>query len=213
MRALVAVAVLATAGCYAIVEPGHRGLLFNPRYGGLQHEVLGPGRHKVGLWGRIEDFDVTYSTGRETLHAEIAEGAADVRVAIIYRPIISELYQLDSEIGPNYYNEVIAPEFRTAARATLAHHAYRDLFEKSEHVEDEIEQEVRRRTQGRHVEIASVTVEEVAALPTDVATRNKFLQEREALLRKELQAKEALLRRQLQDVESARLRLEKDHEP
>jgi len=39
-----------------------------------------------------------------------------LKVAVIYRPIIAELYELDTEIGPLYYDEVIGPEFRSAAR-------------------------------------------------------------------------------------------------
>ena len=50
------------------VEPGHRGLIFNPRNGGLQHEVLFPGYHHHGFWGRIDDFDVTfYGTTRPAI--------------------------------------------------------------------------------------------------------------------------------------------------
>ncbi len=116
-----------SAGCGgAVIEPGHRGLLFDPRLGGLQRQVLEPGNHRVGLSGRIEDFDVTYSTHRETLQVTTAEGLAiKVGAAIIYRPIISELYELDTEIGSNYYDEVIGPEFRSAARACIARHFLR----------------------------------------------------------------------------------------
>ena len=32
-----------STGCGAVVEPGHRALLFDPRSKGLHHEVLGPG--------------------------------------------------------------------------------------------------------------------------------------------------------------------------
>jgi hypothetical protein len=71
---LLAISLLAlSAGCGAVIEPGHRGLLFDPQMG-LQHEVLSPGYHRVGLSGRIDDFDVTYSTRAEALQVITREG-------------------------------------------------------------------------------------------------------------------------------------------
>jgi regulator of protease activity HflC (stomatin/prohibitin superfamily) len=186
--ALVA-AALACSGCATTtVEPGHRGLLFAPGAGGLRREVLQPGNYKLG-WcfvactrNRIDDFDVTYSTRAEHLPAQSAEGLTlDLSLSVIYRPIISELYQLDTEIGPAYYDEVIGPEFRSACRGVLARRSYLDMRHHSEAIEDEIESELRSRTRGKHVEIASVTLEQVT-LPPEIAeaVRKKIATEAES---------------------------------
>ena len=162
MRSIVLATLLSCAGCGAVVEPGHRGLFFSPRHGGLQHDVLGPGYHKVGVYGRIDDFDVTYSTRHEALHTISSEGAQlDLKVSLIYRPIVSELYDLDVEIGPNYYDEVVGPEFKTATRGVFARHSYLGLQQDNEKIENEIEDEVKRRIAGKHVEVSSVTLEEI----------------------------------------------------
>ncbi len=164
---IVAIATIALAvaagGCGAVIEPGHRGLLFDARHGGLQHDVLEPGWHRVGPWGRIDDFDVTYQTRKEDLPVRAANGArALVSLSIIYRPIVAELCELDTEIGPNYFEEVVRPEFRTAIRSVFARHP---LTPAADHIEDEIGEEVRRRVQTRHVEISSVTLESVVYVP------------------------------------------------
>jgi regulator of protease activity HflC (stomatin/prohibitin superfamily) len=97
-----------------------------------------------------------------------AEGlSVDVKVAVIYRPIVSELYELDTEIGPGYYDEVVGPELRSAAREELAKHSYMDLTRRGEKLEDEIEAAARRRIAGRHVELASVTIETLQ-LPSEI---------------------------------------------
>jgi hypothetical protein len=69
------------SGCASsMVEPGHRGLLFDPKNGGLQHEVLQPGyyRHGVCVFSsacpRVDDFDVTFSRRREDIHTTSQEG-------------------------------------------------------------------------------------------------------------------------------------------
>jgi regulator of protease activity HflC (stomatin/prohibitin superfamily) len=171
-------------GCAStVIEPGHRGLVFDPEKGGLQREVLAPGVHRAA---RIDDFDVTYSTNTEPLHVLSAEGLSlDVRLSVIYRPIIAELYELDTEIGPRYYEEVVGPEFRAAARATFATHSFMELTKGNVSLEDQIEKEVRRRVAGKHIEIASVTFESVQ-LPPEIVTavRERLLAEQLAQKKK-----------------------------
>jgi regulator of protease activity HflC (stomatin/prohibitin superfamily) len=182
---LLVVCAAAPCGC-AIIETGHRGLLFEPMRGGTQHEVLAPGYHRLGVWDRVDDFDVTFSTRKEEVQAQSSEGLAlDVKLAVIYRPIASELYELDTEIGPNYYDEVVGPEFRSAARGVLARHSYLELQKVNERVEDDIEGELRRRITGRHVEVTSVTLEAIDYAPEIAAEiRAKLVGEQETLRRK-----------------------------
>lgn len=182
-------AVVGTAGCAtATVQPGHRGLYFAPSAGGLSREVLRPGNYRLGYCfigctsNRVDDFDVTYSTHGERIRTKSVEGLdLDLTLSVIYRPIVTELYQLDTEIGSNYYDEVIGPEFRSAARGVFARHSYTELQNKNESIENEVEAEVRRRTSGKHVEINSVTLEGVSYAP-EIAQkiREKIAGEQEA---------------------------------
>ena len=193
--------LLLLGGCGAVIEPGHRGVLFDPRHGGLQHEVLSPGYHRVGVWGRVEDFDVTFSTRKEDLHTISSEGLGiEVKVSLIFRPVVSELYDLLVEVGPNYYDEVVGPEFRTAARGVFARHSYLEVQKINEKLEDEIEAELRRRIHGRHIEVTSVTLEGVDYAPEiSAAVRAKLVGEQEALRKKAALENEAL--RQKLDLE------------
>ena len=78
-----AIAFLAfTAACgYQSIQPGHRGLRFDP-HTGLSRELLSEGKHKLGVLcafhdcGRIVDFDVTFSTQHEEIHTTSQEGLA-----------------------------------------------------------------------------------------------------------------------------------------
>jgi len=186
MRNLLLATVMVLSGCAYTIEPGHRGMIFNARRGGLQHDVLGPGRYIVGVYGRMEDFDVTYSTREEELHTIDVDGLAmDVKLAIIYRPIVSELYDLDVEIGPKYYDEVVGPEFRTATRGVFARHSYREVQKINGKLEDGIEAEVRRRIGGKHVEISSITLEALDYAPQiSAANTARLVGEQEAIRRK-----------------------------
>ena len=156
---------LMLSGCVTI-ETGHRAMLFDPFHGGLRHEVLTPGTYRLPAMGHADDFDITYSTRKEEIVTASKEGwALGVKVAVIYRPIESELFKLDSEIGLNYYEEVIGPEFRSATGGVFAHHAYSELHANNKAIEDEVEAELRNRLTGRHIEISSVTMEAIALSP------------------------------------------------
>jgi len=159
-----------------MIEPGHRGLVFD-RHQGLSHEVLTPGYHALSSSERIEDFDVTYTTSREAIHVMTSEGLeVDVSAAIIHRPIIAELYELETEVGRGYYINVVEPELRSAARHVAAHHGVLDFVNDTTKIEDEIEAELRRRIAGKHVEISSVTFQTVKVAPELVAAmRNHAL--------------------------------------
>ncbi len=215
MRALAAFALACSTGCaYYTVNPGHRGLRFDPHEGGLHQNVYQPGIYNLG-WcflrdcGDVSDFDVTFSTHRELVHTVSSEGLAmDLHLAISYRPIISELYDLANEIGPNYYEEVIGPEFRSSSRGVFARHPYGELMIKNEKIEDEIENEVRRRTHGKHVEIASITIESVDYAPEIAqAVRQKLVAQQDALRQKSAIESEALRKRTQIETEAEAARL------
>ncbi len=180
---------LCTAACgYQSIQPGHRGLRFDP-HTGLSREILSEGKYQLGTFcflhdcGRIVDFDVTFSTQHQEIHTTSQEGLAlDLEMSVIYKPIVSELYELDSEIGLNYFDEVIGPEFRSAASGVFAHHSYTELAAMKEKIEDEMERDVQRRIKGKHVAIASITLESIHYAPEILsAVQQKLVSEQEAV--------------------------------
>ncbi len=179
------------AGC-ATVEPGHLGLMFKGLGGGLQRQKLEPGTYYVPPYARVEDFDITYSTRKEKVETTSSEGLhLTLHLALIYRPVVSELFDLYADIGTNYYDEVIGPEFRSAARGVFAHHSYLELLQKNEQIEDELETALRRRTTGKHIEVSSVTLEGLEYAPEiSRAIQEKLTAEQDASRQKTLLANE-----------------------
>lgn len=199
-----------SAGC-ATVEPGHRGLIFDPFHGGLQHDVLDPGTYRLPAFGRMVDFDVTYSTTKEELRTTSAEGLVlELRMEIRFRPVVSQLYELDTEVGANYYDEVIGPEFRSAVRGVFANHSYKELLARNEKIEDEIESDVRRRVEGKHLEITSVTMESVMYAPEIGATiRDKLVAEQDASTKKQKMETQLLEKQKEREIAEQQAALDK----
>jgi regulator of protease activity HflC (stomatin/prohibitin superfamily) len=214
-------ALTGAAGCQsAAIAPGHRGILFDPDQGGVQHEVLQPGFVSLACGPftreskcpRLDDFDVTYSTRREDIRTISQEGLVlNLKISIVFRPIIAELYQLDTEIGADYYDEVIAPEFKSACRGIFSHHSYAELQKKNEKIENEIEALVRQRTTGKHLEISSVVIEAFGYDPEVAAQiRSKIIAEQEASRRKAATENEAAQRKRELELadDNERLRID-----
>jgi regulator of protease activity HflC (stomatin/prohibitin superfamily) len=224
-----ALATLALTGCAgrtAVVDPGHMGIIFDPMHG-VRHDPVGPGWYRLSKsclsekCPRVDDFDVTFSTRKEEIATTSSQDLTlHTHLAVIYRPVVTELYELDTEVGPNYYEEVVGPEFRSAARGVLARHPYQDLMRKNREIEDEMEAEVRQRIKGKHVEISSITIEAVDYAPEIAnAVRAKLVGEQEALRQKAAIENEALKKKlELEHAaEEAKLRGEeqlraKEHE-
>jgi regulator of protease activity HflC (stomatin/prohibitin superfamily) len=184
-------------GCAgATIQPGHRALYFDPGNGGIQHEVLQPGWKRLAcpFWvpdtkcPRVDDFDVTYQTAKEEMHVLSKEGLPlDAHVAVSYRPIVSELYLLDTDIGPTYFQEVIGPEFRSAAIGVFSHESYADLQRSNGAIEDKMEKALRERLKGKHIEISSVLLEKVNYDPKILESqRERVVSQEETLRNKQL---------------------------
>ena len=180
-------------GCAGVtVQPGHRALFFDPVAGGIQHEVLQPGWYRTACafytpenqCPRVDDFDVTYSTSKQAVRSLSSEHLAlDAHIAVSYRPIVSELYLLDTEIGPNYFDEVVGPEFRSAAVGVFARTSYKDLQPNNRAIEDEIEKQLRDRLKGKHIEISSVLIERVDYAPEILAAEKERVVSQQQTLR------------------------------
>lgn len=204
----------------AVVQPGHRGLYFDPTNGGVQHEVLKPGWYRTAcaFWTpdnkcpRIEDFDVTYSTSKEELKTISMEGLTlELHTALKYRPIVSELYLLDTEIGANYFDEVVGPELRSATIGVMARTSYQSLQRNNKQIEDEIEKDLRDRLKGKHIEISSVLIEKVDYAPEILQSqKERVVSQEQTLARKQLLENAAFQKkRELElNAETAKLELE-----
>jgi regulator of protease activity HflC (stomatin/prohibitin superfamily) len=217
------VALGAGTGCAGVaIEPGHRALYFDPSNGGIQHEVLQPGWYATPcpFWQpsercpRVDDFDVTYSTSKEHVNTLSEEGLPlQLDVAVVYRPIVAELYALDTEIGRNYFDEVIGPEFRSAAIGVFAHNSYSNLQKKNGDIEDQIEKALRERLRGKHVEISSVLIEKVTYAPEILESeRERVVSQEQTLRNKQLLENQALQRKRELELAAETKKLELENQ-
>jgi regulator of protease activity HflC (stomatin/prohibitin superfamily) len=229
MLAITSGIVLPALGCrsFQTINPGHVGLAYLPN-GGLQRTLISGGRVFLGHFcafhtcTKLYDFDVTVTTKHEQIHATSGDKLdMTLNMSVLYKPIVNELYELATEVSTDdYYNEVVGPEFRSAAGIVIAKHPYAELAANKEKIEDEIENDVRRRIKGNHVDLRSITIEAISGLEevhnanrarivadTLSATQRAAL-EQEALRQKTQLENEALRQKMALENETARKQAE-----
>ena len=82
-------------------------------------------------------------------------------VSVIIRPIAEELYQLQVDVGPDFYPRIVRPVFLTVTRSIIAEYAMTDVPESSPEIETKILVDLKERLTGKHLEADSVTINHI----------------------------------------------------
>ncbi len=153
------------------VESGHRGIVFKTLGGGTSREVLGEGMHVIPIWTYVIAYDTRVHEMKEPL-AVLSSNGLPIRVdaSVRYRPDDKELYELQTQIGPDYDQKVIAPIVRSEARKVFGRYQPEEIYStKREEIERQIYEEVTRALVGKHVVVEAVLVRDVD-LPDAIKT-------------------------------------------
>jgi hypothetical protein len=125
--ALVFLAMLVPS-CVRTVDSGSGGVLWT-LFGGTQDAVFGEGVHLVAPWNRFTRYDVRTQDHKELLHLLSANGLSVAREASIrFHPLRDELAKLHAEIGPEYYDVIVAPVVRSEARKGSGHYSPEEIY-------------------------------------------------------------------------------------
>ncbi len=165
---LAIVLILAVApflpGCRCpTVDSGHRGIVFKALGGGTSKEVLGEGLHVIPAWNSVISYDTRVHEMKEQLIVLSSNGLTlKVDASVRFRPKADELYQLQTEIGPDYDQKVVAPIVRSEARKVFGRYQPEEIYStKREAIERQIYDEVLKALEGKHVVVEAVLVRDV----------------------------------------------------
>jgi regulator of protease activity HflC (stomatin/prohibitin superfamily) len=153
------------------VESGHRGIVFKPLAGGTSNEVLGEGMHFIPVWNSVIQYDARVHEMKEQLIVLSSNGLTiRVDASIRFRPKTEELFELQTQIGPNYADKVVAPVVRSEARKVFGRYQPEEIYStKREEIERSIYDEVLKALEGKHVIVEAVLVRDVE-LPEAIKT-------------------------------------------
>ena len=152
------------AGCRCpVVGSGHRAIVFETLGGGTSRKMLGEGLHIMPIWNSILPYDLRVREMKEQL-VVLSNNGLTLRVdaSIRFRPTAEELYELQTQIGPNYADIMIAPVVRSEARKVFGRYAPEEIYStRREAIERQIYDEVQKALEGKHVVVEAVLVRDV----------------------------------------------------
>jgi len=198
---LAAFVVIAAPACFRTVDSGRAGVLWT-LLGGTQEKVFGEGVHVIAPWNRLTRYDVRTQDQKEVLHVLTNNGlSVSLETSIRYRPLRDELSRLHAEIGPNFYEVILAPVVRSESRKVGGRYSPEEIYSrKREVVEHEILEEAQRAIEGKHVSLEAILIRDVD-LPANIkrAISEKLEEEQKAL------KMEFTLNRERQEAERKRI--------
>lgn len=154
--------LLVMYGCGRTVDPGKRGLRWSPLTGGLMKEPLRDGFYLRAPWNDVFEYDVRYQSFTEKIDALTADDlSVTLHAAITMRPIAEEVYFLVQEVGQNWYQQLVRPQFLSAVRGVVAQYTMITLPERSSEIGNKIEAVMVESLKGRHLEVYSVALSEI----------------------------------------------------
>lgn len=153
------------------VESGHRGIVFKTLAGGTSKEVLGEGMHFIPIWNYVIPYDTRVHEMKEQLVVLSSNGLTlRVDASVRYRPLETELFELQTQIGPDYDQKVVAPIVRSETRKVFGRYQPEEIYStKREEIERQIYEEVTGALKGKHVIVEAVLVRDVN-LPEAIQT-------------------------------------------
>jgi regulator of protease activity HflC (stomatin/prohibitin superfamily) len=184
MRSLIVSLVLlsTTAACGATVNPGEAALKYKAlRKPAFRDEVLGPGYYPLWAWNRLLIYDTTSQNRDEVVHVLTADNLhVPVTVNVTYHPLQAELYNLQLEIGPDYYEKLVGPAFITLVRAEFSRHLHNDLARESTAIEQSVHEKLAKIANEHHIEIDQIAIRHIdfdatvtQAISRKIATRQQ----------------------------------------
>jgi|SRR5579863_556564 len=193
-------AAMAAVGCTSVYS-GMGAIEWTPSEG-TQKSTIGEGFHFVSPLSTIYQYDLREQERQERLDVLANNGLAiSLDTSVIYHPIASELYDLHTQVGRNYYDVLIGPILRSRARQVVGRYNPEEIYSgKREEVEREIFQEVTRKVDGKHLMIDAILIRDVHLPKIVEEAINRKLQEEQRALEMKF-----VLERERQEAERKRV--------
>jgi regulator of protease activity HflC (stomatin/prohibitin superfamily) len=126
----------------------------------MQREPVGSGRHWHWPWNRYVKYDLRWKHHWEDIHIHSRDGLhVDLRLAVVVRPKAAELYELDVSVGPQFYEQVVAPAMFAAARDASGQFQHLAIATQTHEVESAIRKALLEHLDGHHIDVGEVAIQ------------------------------------------------------
>ena len=149
-------------GACTTVGPGRIGILWTSM-SGTQNQTYGEGAYDVFPWNTMYVYNLRTQNHDEVLDV-IASNGLNIKLdaSIRYHVNPKEVVALQREIGPDYYDVVIAPILRSEARRVIGQYTPEEIYStKRDVIEREIREGLKTKMAGKHIALEAVLIRNV----------------------------------------------------
>ncbi len=121
---------LSSWGCGTQVPSGHRGVFYSKFGDGTEFGNIYPEGFAWHLpWNSMFVYRTQVQERKESLTVLSSDGASiRLEVSILYRPEAGKIDSLQVEIGPGFYDDVVAPNLRGIARGVAGRYKPEEIY-------------------------------------------------------------------------------------
>lgn len=177
------ISALATGCMTTTITSGLAGVRYTPFGGTDLDRTYGEGLNVHAPWVDVIRYDVRVQEQLEKNEALSSNGLSiGTDVSVRWRPVTSELPQLHTTYGVDYYRKLIQPELRSVVREVIGQFTPEQLYSsKRTELQEEIFSLVNRGVEDDFVQIEAILIRDVR-LPEQIkgAIEEKLKEEQEA---------------------------------
>jgi len=187
------------------VNSGEKGIIFRKFQGGLDKEnVYGQGFHLKWPWDKVFVYDVRIKESVSTMQV-LSKNGLTIKAELSYRykPVDSKVGYLHDQIGPDYHDQIVVPEIRSATREVIGKYLPEELYSsKRESIQDEIFQRTSIGMDDKYLLLDAVLIREVELPPNLKAAIERKLEQEQASLEYEFKLQQARKEAERQKIEA-----------
>ncbi len=173
---LVVIIALGAIGCGTQVPSGHRGVFYAKFGEGTEFgNIYGEGFAWHLPWNSMFVYRTQVQERKESLNVLSSDGASiRMEVSILFHPTVDKLDSLQVMIGPNYYNDVVAPNLRGIARGVAGRYKPEEIYStKRDELASEILTGLNKEVAQKWVVVQNVLVRDVV-IPAKISEAINF---------------------------------------
>ncbi len=182
--------VVVSSGC-SVIKPGYNAMKNNNWGKGLKtDQIYSDGVVWHWPWVRMIDYNLQWQTYSEKVAILTKDELhINMTVSVTLRPKKDELPLLELEVGRDYYDNIVRPEFISITRNVFSSYKYSRVSPDSPKIEEEIYQTLIRKTAGKHLEFDNVTVDHIEYPAIVTSAVNNKLAVEQAIEQKDYELK------------------------
>jgi regulator of protease activity HflC (stomatin/prohibitin superfamily) len=153
------IGLLLCVGCATVVDGNQRALFYSAG-NGLSKNPVSSGWHWHMPWNHYVVYDLRWISHTESIHIHSKDGLhMDLDVTIVVRPNPDEIFALDHDVGPSFYDQVVKPAVFGAARDAVGQYDHFQIVTQTHDVEHAIHDALLEHLNGQHLQVGEVAIQ------------------------------------------------------